>query len=128
MTALSRGIATARWRQPEASWLSIDINRQTSPEHWLSHLQGIEAVVNCAGALQDGPSDSLKGVHTVGISALFAACERLRIRRVVHFSAIGVDRATPTASLQCISASARDPYCLTGRQAASGTRAGRLFA
>jgi uncharacterized protein YbjT (DUF2867 family) len=97
VTALSRSIATARWRQPETSWLSVDIARQTTPEHWLPHLQGIEAVVNCAGALQDGPSDSLKGVHTVGISALFAACERLGIRRVVHFSAIGVDRATPTA-------------------------------
>jgi uncharacterized protein YbjT (DUF2867 family) len=97
VTGLSRGVATARWRQPEASWLSADIAHQTTPEHWHPHLQGIEAVVNCAGALQDGPSDSLKGVHTVGTSALFAACEQLGIRRVVHFSAIGVDRETPTA-------------------------------
>ena len=97
VTGLSRGITMARWRQPEASWLSVDIAHQTTPEQWLPHLQGIEAVVNCAGALQDGPSDSLKGVHTVGTSALFAACEQLGIRRAVHFSAIGVDRETPTA-------------------------------
>lgn len=97
VTALSRSVATAQRRQPEASWVSVDIARQVAPEHWLPHLQGIEAVVNCAGALQDGPSDNLQGVHAVGIAALFAACERLGIRRVVHFSAIGVDRATPTA-------------------------------
>jgi uncharacterized protein YbjT (DUF2867 family) len=97
VTALSRNVATARRRQPEATWLGLDIARHTTPDHWLPHLEGMEAVVNCAGALQDGPADSLQGVHTVGIAALFAACERLGIRRVVHFSAIGVDRATPTA-------------------------------
>lgn len=97
VTALSRSVATARRGQSEANWLSIDIAGQVTPEQWLPHLQGIEAVVNCAGALQDGPSDSVQGVHTVGIAALFTACERLGIRRVVHFSAIGVDRGTPTA-------------------------------
>jgi uncharacterized protein YbjT (DUF2867 family) len=96
VTALSRSIGTARRRQPEANWMSLDIARQVTVEQWIPHLQGIEAVVNCAGALQDGPSDSLQGVHTVGIASLFAACERRGIRRVVHFSAIGVDRATPT--------------------------------
>jgi uncharacterized protein YbjT (DUF2867 family) len=96
VTAISRSTATAKRHQPEANWLSVDIARQTKPEHWLPHLHDIEAVVNCAGALQDGPSDSLQGVHTVGVAALFAACERLGIRRVVHFSAIGVDRATPS--------------------------------
>jgi uncharacterized protein YbjT (DUF2867 family) len=97
VTALSRDVARAKERQPEARWLRIDIARQDTPEHWLPHLQGIEAVVNCAGALQDGPSDTLSGVHTVGIGALFTACEMLGIRRVIHFSAIGVDRETPTA-------------------------------
>jgi uncharacterized protein YbjT (DUF2867 family) len=96
VTALSRSVASANQRQPEAKWLSLDISRQTTPEHWVPHLHGIDAVVNCAGALQDGPSDNLKGVHTVGIAALFTACETLGIRKIVHFSAIGVDRATPT--------------------------------
>lgn len=97
VTAVSRDIGSARRRQPEARWLRVDIAREETPEHWLPHLQGIEALVNCAGALQDGPSDTLKGVHTDGIGALFVACEMLGIRRIVHFSAIGVDRETPTA-------------------------------
>lgn len=96
VTAISRAVARARERQPEAKWQNLDIARQETPEHWIPHLQGIEAVVNCAGALQDGPSDSLNGVHSVGIGPLFAACEALGIRRVIHFSAIGIDRETPT--------------------------------
>lgn len=93
---ISRSIDAAKRRQPEANWVGLDIARQVTPEHWTPHLDGVEAVVNCAGALQDGPSDSLKGVHAVGIAALFAACEQLGIRRVIHFSAIGVDREAPT--------------------------------
>jgi uncharacterized protein YbjT (DUF2867 family) len=77
--------------------VSVDIARATSPTYWLPHLAGIETVVNCAGVLQDGPTDSTSMVHHQGVANLFAACEQLQIRRVIHFSAIGVDRETPSA-------------------------------
>jgi uncharacterized protein YbjT (DUF2867 family) len=86
----SAGIAS-----PDA--ISVDLNEATSPSYWLPHLDGVEAVVNCAGVLQDGPKDSTSMVHHHGIANLFAACEQLKIRRVIHFSAIGVDRQTPSA-------------------------------
>jgi uncharacterized protein YbjT (DUF2867 family) len=35
-------------------------------------------------------------VHHQGIATLFEACEQLQIRRVIHFSALGVDRETPS--------------------------------
>ncbi|MFL6828054.1 MAG: SDR family oxidoreductase [Bradyrhizobium sp.] len=76
--------------------ISIDLNKATSPSYWLPHLDGVEAVVNCAGVLQDSPNDSTSMVHHRGIATLFAACEQLKIRRVIHFSAIGVDRQTPS--------------------------------
>jgi uncharacterized protein YbjT (DUF2867 family) len=80
-----------------ATAISVDINKATSPSYWLPLLDGIEAVVNCAGVLQDGPNDSTSMVHHHGIANLFAACEQLHIRRVIHFSALGVDRETPSA-------------------------------
>jgi len=46
---------------------------------------------------QDEAADSTVMVHHLGIANLFAACEQLQIRRVIHFSAIGVDRKTPSA-------------------------------
>jgi uncharacterized protein YbjT (DUF2867 family) len=78
-------------------WKRLDIAEATEAESWLPLLDGIDAVVNCAGILQDSPSDSTTGVHVAGVGALYAACEQAGVRRVVHFSAVGVDRATPTA-------------------------------
>jgi uncharacterized protein YbjT (DUF2867 family) len=90
--------ADAAARLPEAAaCIALDIAKATSPGDWLPHLGGIEAVVNCAGVLQDSPRDSTAGVHADGAAALFAACEQAGVRRVVHISALGVDRGAATA-------------------------------
>ncbi|HEV2954858.1 MAG TPA: NAD(P)H-binding protein, partial [Xanthobacteraceae bacterium] len=75
--------------------IQIDLAAATEAE-WATHLSGVDAVVNCAGLLQDSPGESTHGVHAAGAAALFRACERAGVRRVVHVSAVGVDRATPT--------------------------------
>ena len=93
VTALARRGGRA---MPGTRRIVFDIARATRPEDWLPHLAAIDAVVNCAGVLQDGPADSTRGVHVEGIGALFAACERVGTRRVVQISAIGVDRAAAT--------------------------------
>src|SRR4051794_10211950 len=80
-----------------ANHVAVDISKATSPAYWLPYLEGVEAVVNCAGVLQDSPKDSTSMVHHQGIANLFAACEQLKVRRVIHFSALGVDRQTPSA-------------------------------
>jgi uncharacterized protein YbjT (DUF2867 family) len=69
----------------------IDFADMTAPEAWRPHLAGIDAVLNCAGLLQ-GQGRTLRTLHADAAAALFAACERQGVRRVVHFSAIGVDR------------------------------------
>jgi uncharacterized protein YbjT (DUF2867 family) len=69
----------------------------TGSEEWMTHLTGADAVVNCAGAFQAGPGDDLDVAHASGANALFLACERLGVRRVIHFSAIGVERGQPSA-------------------------------
>jgi uncharacterized protein YbjT (DUF2867 family) len=76
--------------------VAADISTLRTEADWLPYLSGINAVVNCAGILQDSPSDSTAGVHNEGVHALFRACESADIKRVVHLSAIGVDWMTPT--------------------------------
>ena len=76
--------------------LRIDVARANKPDDWTKYLSGVDAVINCAGVLQDSPGNSTAGVHALGVVALFRACERTGIRRVVHLSAVGVDRETPT--------------------------------
>jgi len=55
-------------------------------------LAGMDAVVYCAGTLQDSPGESTEGVHYRGVTELIAACEQTGVRRFVHLSAIGVER------------------------------------
>ena len=74
----------------------LDMAKALRPESWTPHLSDVQAVVNCAGVLQDSARESTRGVHAAGAAALFAACERSGVRRVVHFSAIGVDREQPS--------------------------------
>jgi uncharacterized protein YbjT (DUF2867 family) len=92
-------IGLARHRRPQlkvAGWITLDIASATAPELWTAHLEGIEVVVNCAGVLQDGAREDTEGVHSAGVAALFAACGEMGVRRIIHFSAIGVDRAQPS--------------------------------
>ncbi|HEX2255702.1 MAG TPA: SDR family oxidoreductase [Afifellaceae bacterium] len=95
VVAVVRSQRSAR-RLPSVQIVRIDIAEARRPQDWLPHLDGIDAVVNCAGVLRDGAGDSTAGVHHHGVAALFEACERAGVRRVVHLSAIGVDRDTPT--------------------------------
>jgi uncharacterized protein YbjT (DUF2867 family) len=87
-------------RRPSAArsdrHLAIDVSRQQTPRDWLPHLQGLDAVVYCAGALQDTPGESLDRVHHTAAAALFGACVAVGVRRVILFSAIGVDREAHT--------------------------------
>ncbi len=96
--AVARG-AEGRVLPSAARWISLDMGRAVAPAHWQPHLENVDAVVNCAGVLQDTPTDSTSAVHIAGASALFAACARAGVRRVIHISAIGVDRDrdAPTA-------------------------------
>lgn len=94
VTGVTRREGTAR---PELRWVRQDMRQATRAEDWLSYLRGIDAVINCTGVLQDSASDSTEAAHASAPAALFAACEQTGIRRVIHLSAIGVDRETPTA-------------------------------
>jgi uncharacterized protein YbjT (DUF2867 family) len=79
-----------------AGWVTLDIASADQSEKWLRYLDGVDAVVNCAGVLQDSAGENTAGVHAAGVGALFAACEQTGVRRIVHLSAIGVDRAQPS--------------------------------
>jgi uncharacterized protein YbjT (DUF2867 family) len=111
-------------------WRVLDIARLVAANDWLPHLEGIDAVVNCAGALQGA---ELAAVHTDSARALYAACEQAGVRRVVHISAAGVERgvvseysATKRAGEEALMATALDwvvlrPSVVVGRAAYGGS-------
>ena len=92
----ARALDPAARRVPVARWVQVDLRAMRRPQDWLPRLDGVEAVVNCAGVLQDSLRDSTAAVHAEAPSALWRACEQAGVRRVVQVSAIGVDRGGVT--------------------------------
>lgn len=97
-----RVVAGVRTRPAEAPFgvaevVVADLNRLTNPDDWMALLAGCNAVVNCAGVLQETRSQSIEAIHAAAPIALFGACERAGVRRVVQISAISADPAAATA-------------------------------
>ena len=96
VVGVGRDIAAARRRFPAVAWKHADMAK-ASVADWTAVLADAEAVVNCAGALQDSSRDDLKAVHVEGVRRLVEACERLGVRRLVQISAAGVEPGRRTA-------------------------------
>ena len=79
--------AVSRRREPSSlanvAWRALDLATLLEPKDWLRHLEGVDVVVNCAGVLQ-GPES--RAVHVDSARALYAACERAAVLRVVLVS------------------------------------------
>jgi uncharacterized protein YbjT (DUF2867 family) len=94
--AAGRHIAQASRLAPDLDWIACDF-RHDGMADWLPRLTGVDAVINCVGVLQDGLGDHSRAAHVDGASALFAACAEAGVRRVIHVSAVGADKASGSA-------------------------------
>ena len=97
VTGVGRDVAAARRRVPGVAWRSLDM-ASTGVEAWRPVLDGVAAVVNCAGTLQDNPGDDLAGVHVRGLARLAEACEVAGVRRFIQISASTIDRGADAFS------------------------------
>lgn len=80
VVGLARSIEVASRRLPEIEWRKADIATLSQADDWRPLLSGIDAVVNCAGALQDGARDDVVAVQQVAMAALYqAASPSLRL-------------------------------------------------
>lgn len=70
VTGLGRDIRQASARFPAATWIARDLRTLRQSADWLPLLDGVTAVINCAGALQDGLRDDLVAVQTEAMLAL----------------------------------------------------------
>lgn len=96
LVAAGRRIEEAARRMPVARWIEADFNRLTSADDWVPLLERVDAVVNCVGVLEQSRRDDIRRTHVDGTIALFDACVRAGVRRVVHVSAIGASAAGKT--------------------------------
>ena len=97
VTGAGRDVKAAARSRPDVRWLSLDM-AGTTADQWVEALGDADAVVNCAGALQDGARDDLAAVHVAGLEQLTQACARAGVRRFVQMSASTIDAGAETFS------------------------------
>jgi len=73
--------------------IACDFSRDLIPDAWISRLAGIDVVVNAVGILRESHANTFERVHISGPKALFEACQRVALRRVIQISALGSPEA-----------------------------------
>ena len=83
-------------RHPSAAGHDIqaDFASDVHVRDWLPKLAGVNAVINTVGIFRESGRQTFERLHTQAPQALFAACVAARVRRVIHFSALGADTGT----------------------------------
>ncbi|WP_049623338.1 DoxX-like family protein [Frateuria defendens] len=76
-------------RFPGLRAITCDMARDVDVRTWLPRLDGIEAVVNCAGILRERDANRFEAVHVQAPLALYRACVERGVQRVVQISALG---------------------------------------
>ncbi len=68
-----------------------DFTRDIAPEDWIPKLAGIDVLVNAVGILRERGAQTFAKIHTEAPRALFDACARAGVKRVIQISALGAD-------------------------------------
>lgn len=110
VVGVARHVEAVALRLPNAQWRQIDLALMTEARDWTGLLDGIDAVVNAAGALQDGPADNVVALQRDAMMALYRQAGQLPL---IQISAAGV-------------ASARAPFMATKHQADAALQASAL--
>lgn len=98
VVGVGRSAASARRAMLDVEWIISDV-RDLAPDDWRRHLAGCDAVVNAAGALQDGARDGLEAVHETAVKTLCDAAQGGKLR-FVQISAAGVSEGASTEFLR----------------------------
>ncbi|MEX0302724.1 MAG: SDR family oxidoreductase [Leisingera sp.] len=139
VTAMGRNPQQAGQVLPGGHFVQADLRQLQRAADWAPLLAGADAVVNCAGVLQDMTPGELEAVHHTAIAALSEACAKKGVR-VVQVSAAGAGDGAATefmrskgrgdAALLASGAQAHilRPGLVIGQGAFGGTRLLRMLA
>ncbi|TDT73979.1 uncharacterized protein YbjT (DUF2867 family) [Litoreibacter halocynthiae] len=96
VSGLGRTRATALKVLPNISWIIEDTRNLTTQQAWASILSDVSIVVNCTGALQNGPQDDLEAVHHHAVTALATDCTKRDVQ-LIQISAVGAELDAPSS-------------------------------
>lgn len=110
VTCCVRNKAHARSLFPKASILACDFINDTKTEDWDVRLKNIDIVVNCVGILYHPNKKTIWAIHYDTPKALFDACVKNHVKKIIQISALGVDKSDVAFAT---SKKAADDYLLT---------------
>lgn len=140
VVALGRSARLGRRLLPDLRWIEADLNRLPAAVDWHPILDGVEAVVNASGGLQDDARDRLATTQGQAIASLIEACEQAGIQRFVQVSGPGAHAGASTQFMRTkamadarLAASSLSwailrPGLVIGRNAYGGTQLIRMLA
>lgn len=85
---------------PGTTQVNADFSRDHDPDVWVERLHGIDVVVNAVGIFRESDAARFADVHGRAPIALFEACRRAGVRRIVQVSALGAHTEAPTDFLR----------------------------
>lgn len=74
----------------------VDYLTDITAEHWVARLRGFDVVINAVGLLRDSAKVPMSKVLGQAPSAIFRAAEASGVKRIVNFSALGVEGSVDT--------------------------------
>ncbi|MGZ4970654.1 MAG: SDR family oxidoreductase [Methylobacter sp.] len=81
---------------PALKTLALDFEAATDINDWLPHLRHIDVVINAVGIIKETRLSSFDKLHHLAPCALFNACARMQVKKVVQISALGAELNAPT--------------------------------
>jgi len=73
--------------------LKFDFAKMLKITDWLPYLINIDVVINCVGVIAENKKHSFELMHAKSPIALFKACEKTHVKRIIHISALGADNS-----------------------------------
>ncbi len=83
-------------------YMLCDFNKDITSDIWIKKLEeknqekNIDIVINAAGILQNTRRNNIQSIQTLAPIALFKACEKIGIKKIIQLSALGADDAAQT--------------------------------
>lgn len=71
--------------------MEADFTRDLDAASWIPKLAGVDCVINAVGILRERGQQTFQRIHTQAPRALFEACIRSGVQRVIQISALGAD-------------------------------------
>jgi len=78
---------------PNTTVIACDFIHDTSSDHWIERLKNIDAVINCVGVLYHPNQKIVWAVHHDTPKALFDACVKMGITKIIQISALGIGQS-----------------------------------